>query len=69
MFGNRVWKLKQTSEEILYQVLGRRGLDQGDSVTCKIEQGDKEVVVDVKERTGTTVLHVWIPLAFHLITK
>ena len=68
MFGNRVWKLEQNSEEILYQVLGRRGLDQGDSVKIE-EEEDKEVVVDVKEKTGTTVLHVWIPLAFDLITK
>ena len=55
MLGDRVWKLKQNSEEILYQVCGRREPCQDDTVKRE-SQEDGEVRGDEKGKTGTIIL-------------
>ena len=54
VLGDRVWKLKQNSEEILYQVCGRREPCQDDTVKRE-PQEDREVRGDEKGKTGTII--------------
>ena len=49
MFGNKIWKLKQTDDELLYHVCGRKG-NQPVSVNCKTEPSLDEVTAAVHQK-------------------
>ena len=64
MFGDRVWKLKQNAEEILYQVCGRRGPNLANIVKTEPYQNGEVCGVE-KRKSGKVICNCMNPGTFY----